>query len=100
MPALKNPKPHVHIHSFLKDGRETISEDKRVDKANDPLTVTNLIKQGMAFLEFNESYAFYRNEAVEYVRLEGTLVDQGYKLTVDAFTCYCEPLNENQDPPF
>lgn len=100
MPATtKSNKPHTHYHLFLKDGSEVLKEVKTTVRPDPHNAVENLIKE-FAFVEYVKNFAFYKNEATEYIRFEGTLVDQGYKLTVDAFSCYCSPLNVGQEPPF
>ncbi len=98
------PRPHVHVHWFLKDNAngEVHDEKKYVVKlANTSIeAVTNEIRDKFAFTEYQLHYAFYKDGATEYIRFEGTLVNGFLQLTIDVFSCYCVPLNENQEPPF
>lgn len=99
----KNKKPHGHWKMAIKD-LETGDVEHQVggfrsdvislDEATDQLTYI------YQFTEYNKSYAFYKDGATEYLRFEGTVAGLRLRLTIDVFTCYCEPLNENQEPPF
>lgn len=96
-------KPHGHwrmVNKDLKDGYEEVQvggfqpKYLTIDQATDNLT------QLYQFTEYDKSYAFYEHGATEYVRFEGTVSQLNIKVTIDVFTCYCEPLNDNQEPPF
>lgn len=52
------------------------------------------------FIEYEKHYAFYPDGDTEYVRFVGTVAELQLQLTIDVWTCYCEPLNENVEPPF
>jgi hypothetical protein len=101
------PKPHIHAHYFVRDNAngEVHDEKKYVVQpaVMNPISVeevTNQVRDQFAFTEYKLSYAFYKDGATEYIRFEGTLVGGLLKLTLDVFSCYCVPLNENQEPPF
>lgn len=50
---------------------------------------------------YTERYSHDLDGDTEYLKLQGKPIDDvDYLLTVHVFSCYCEPLNENQDPPF
>lgn len=96
-------KPHGHWRMIIKDLKDGYEEQQdggftpeliSIDKATDNLTAL------YQFTEYNKSYALYENGATEYVRFEGTVSQLRLKLTIDVFTCYCEPLSDGQDPPF
>lgn len=108
MPELKvnrNKAPHVHVIRKMKDlvtGHEdenhtTLSSRHRTFSIE--TTLDDMIRS-FQFTEYVKNYSFYKDGATEYIRFEGTLLGYQLKLTMDVFTCYCQPLNENQEPPF
>lgn len=103
----KKVGPHPHIHWILQikapdlvveESRQTMHYYKDASIEN----ITNDLTKNFEFVEYEKHYALYKDGATEYVRLEGTChsADELFKVTCDVFTCYCEPLNENTEPPF
>lgn len=96
--------PHVHYHIIVTDMiTKHTDEKKRTVHFKDGMSLEsclNDVTSEFQFTEYQKHYAFYKNEATEYVRFEATLLGEHLKLTSDIYTCYCEPLNVNQDPPF
>jgi hypothetical protein len=106
-PVAKNPnttvKPHVHARWSVKDNVNGELRDEQMLTGKGPFSIENIldgITKLYAFTEYDKSYAFYKDGNTEYLRFEGTTVEDNLKLTCDVFSCYCEPLNENQEPPF
>lgn len=93
---------HTHIHTFAYQGKEVINEKKATDYFKSPNHIVEqfLKSFGMTFVEYQKHYARYPEGNTEYIRFEGTIEKDHFTLTVDAWSCYCEPLNENQEPPF
>lgn len=65
-----------------------------VEAATDDLT------KHYRFVEYEKSYAYYKDGDTEYVRFVGVVAELQLQLTIDVWTCYCVPLNENEEPPF
>jgi len=96
-------RPHVHVIQIVKKPKTKYVDEQHFSYYLPRLSIENLLDellQHYQFVEYNKSYAFYKDGATEYIRLEGTLLEDHLKLTMDVFSCYCEPLNENQEPPF
>ena len=97
-------KKHVHTIQIVKDLKTGESEESRKRYANhNSFSVENCtadLTSNFQFTEYAKSYAYYPDGDVEYVHIEGTLYSLHLQLTIDVFSCYCEPLNEKQDPPF
>lgn len=95
-------KPHMHARWTIKDGGTALEEIVKTYKTSDSPTIVGKLdefKSKFVFIEYDESYARDKEGNTEYVRFEATI--QGdFQLQLDLFTCYCEPLNENQEPPF
>lgn len=101
-PVAKTIKPHIHTRWSIKDGSEIVAEDKATALKKD-FSIENILdgfKKLHAFTEYQQHYAFYKEGDTEYIRFEGTLLEDHLKLTIDVFSCYCVPLNEDQPPPF
>ena len=96
-------KPHGHWVMAIKDLKDGHKDEIKGSFKPDLISIeraTENLTSVYQFTEFNKSYAFYEKEATEYLRFEGTVSQLQLQLTIDVFTCYCEPLNENQEPPF
>lgn len=94
--------PHVHARWEIKDLKfnEKVNNHKTYSMGSFSIeSVLEKFKSDWTFVEYNQNYACYKNDGTEYIRFEATLAD-GYTVTADVFSCYCEPLNEDQDPPF
>lgn len=94
---------HTHMHVFLRDGKKVVHERKVTDYFKSPNHYLESFIKGLHidFLEYQKHYASYEEGDTEYLRFEGTINDSNhFALTVDSWSCYCEPLNENQEPPF
>lgn len=96
--------PHIHYVMLITDTILNETEEKRKTLRKSSTmsieSITTSLTDIFRFTEYNKSYSYYKDGNTEYVRFEGSLMDQKLKLTLDVFTCYCEPLNENQEPPF
>lgn len=97
-------KKHVHTIQTVKDLKTGESEESRKKYHNhNSFSVENCtadLTSQFHFTEYSKSYAYYADGDIEYVRLIGTLHGANLQLTLDVFSCYCEPLNEGQEPPF
>jgi alpha-acetolactate decarboxylase len=62
-------------------------------------TLVDELTKEFVVIKSHADYVFHENEAVEYYKYKA-LFSTKERLTVHVFTCYCEPLNENQSPPF
>ena len=101
-------KPHGHYRMTIIDPvlkqegvefEETISKTFKLDSFSIE-NCTDMLTSTFQFTEYVKNYAYYKDGNTEYIRFEGTVADTGLQLTIDVFSCYCEPLNENQEPPF
>lgn len=63
-------------------------------------TATDDLTKHYQFVEYEKHYAYYIDGDTEYIRFVGTVAELQLRLTIDVWSCYCEPLNENQEPPF
>lgn len=97
-----NKPPHMHARWTVKDNRKKTNEENHKTYRMGNFSIESVLdefKSRFVFIEYQQHYAQYVNEGTEYIRFEATLAE-GYSLTCDVFSCYCEPLNEKQDPPF
>lgn len=97
-------EPHVHYVIQVKDiTTGQVDEKRNTIQYSESVSIEdclNTVTEEFRFTEYVKHYAFYKNEATEYIRFEATLLNENLKLTSDIFTCYCEPLNKDQEPPF
>lgn len=108
--ATKGTK-HTHSRILLKswDYTKTIHEAKASHGDSPPAEVL------WSFIEeFNKVYKTTKAQTnysldeegnTEYYKYAATArsaadYNVNYRLTVHVFSCYCEPLNENKEPPF
>jgi len=94
---------HGHWRMSMKD---ILTGDEELSSARLPMhsfsieNVTQELTRDHQFTEYEKHYAYYKDGDTEYVHFVGTVADLNLKLTIDVWTCYCEPLNENDEPPF
>lgn len=96
-------RKHVHAIMLCKDLTNGKLDETHTTMRGRGFSIENItddLTKQFTFTEFNKSYALYKDGDTEYLRFEGSLMGEQIKLTLDVFSCYCEPLNENQEPPF
>jgi hypothetical protein len=94
---------HGHWRMTVKDlvsGEEETTSKKLPKDSFSIEAATDDLTKHWRFVEYEKSYAYYKDGDTEYIRFVGTVAEIHLQLTIDVWTCYCEPLNENQDPPF
>lgn len=94
-------KIHTHIRTELKhmNGR-VIDKNKHSTSYTPKATLDAFKEQGQfEFKRYAETYSRDFDGNTEYIIFTGTTKDD-FRLTIHSFSCYCEPLNENQEPPF
>lgn len=94
-------KIHTHIRTELKHSNGRLIEaSKGISPASlSPVATLETFKAEFKFKRFTESYSNDLDGNTEYIVFRGYTTDD-YLLTIHSFSCYCEPLNENQEPPF
>lgn len=92
-------KIHTHIRTELKymNGRPIDTSKKATSLT--PVAAVNEFKQDFEFKRYAETYSRDQDGNTEYIIFTATTKDD-FRLTIHSFSCYCEPLNENQAPPF
>lgn len=98
---LKNKHGHwrIHIKDLVTSDEETTT--KKLPSTSFSIeAVTDELTGKYQFTEYEKHYAYYKDGDTEYVRFVGTVAELQLQLTIDVWTCYCEPLNENHEPPF
>lgn len=105
----KVTKPHTHIHLFFKDKKsgKTIFERKTALKQGQTKGILDQFVEEVTtdyvIERYRLDYSFDKDGATEYFKYHAQVYDEHndyYTLTVHVFSCYCEPLNENKEPPF
>lgn len=95
-------KKHVHWRMVVKEGNDS-EESGGVYRNPNKFSVetcTDDLTSKFQFTEYVKHYAYYKDGDTEYIRFEGHLFGDKLDVTIDVFSCYCEPLNEGQEPPF
>jgi hypothetical protein len=93
-------EPHVHIKASAPKVKYFVEQTYR-DKTASEVLFGYLNK--IFWKEYTIRYRHDKDGDSEMYILRGHPVPDNniiYLLTVHFFTCYCEPLNENTDPPF
>lgn len=92
-------KIHTHLRakSQYSNGHTLLETSNVVDYT--PSAAIESFKADYPLIKYTQSYSKDVNGNTEYIVLTGTNPD-GFRLTIHSFSCYCEPLNENQQPPF
>lgn len=97
-------KKHVHAVMICKDQKDGATDETHMTfgqgRSFSIENITDDLTKQFWFTEYSKSYAYYPEGDTEYIRFEASVFGEPIKLTLDVFSCYCEPLNENQEPPF
>lgn len=94
-------KVHTHVRAGLAhmNGRPVQGSESKKQVSLTPSAALADVKKEFEFKRYAETYSRDTNGNTEYLILTGNTVDD-LRLTIHSFSCYCEPLNENQEPPF
>lgn len=92
-------KKHTHVRTILKHANGHAYNELIRTTNKRPDLEMRYIERSQTWSSFNEEYTQDFDGNTEYYKFNGILSD-GQRLTAKVFSCYCEPLNENQEPPF
>jgi hypothetical protein len=92
-------RPHTHIRTEIKymNGK-IIHEDKLVHSYTAPVAAMTVISSS-DYDKYELKYSRDKDGGTEYFLINAVLTDE-FRLTAHVFSCYCEPLNEDETPPF
>lgn len=92
-------KKHTHVRTILKHANgHPYNELNRSTNQHPSIALRHII-MAHTWSSYLQEYSNDSDGDTIYYKFNGIMVD-GLRLTAHVFSCYCEPLNENQEPPF
>jgi hypothetical protein len=106
---MSEPRRHVHLRLLFKDkksGKVLHEARKWIPDTSLQATLSELLDEltpEYVVERYRQDYTYYKDGETEYIKFHAHLFDEAdntFTLTVHVFSCYCEPLNVNTEPPF
>lgn len=100
MPAPKTiDDKHTHVRVKVQDFLGSELSDEREISELEATTAFLEKTSKYTFKRYTESYLLDKDADTQLYEFTG-VTNGNYRLTILVFSCYCVPLNVNQDPPF